>query len=129
VTVTTDTVKPTIRLTPPRTRKAYVSSWRTLTGRASDGQTGVRNVALQAIEKRGAAWYGYKASTRKWVKAASKAAAWRTSVAASVKPVSGKWSVRLAGLTKGTLIYRARAFDNRANVSAWASKKAVLTKR
>jgi len=130
VVVTVDTVKPVIKLTPPKTRKAYVASWRTLTGRASDAQTGVRSVALRAIEKRGTSWYAYKAGTRTWVQAATKAGAWHKATAAGVKPAaSGTWSIRVAKLTKGTLIYRARAFDNTANASAWVTKQAVLTKR
>jgi hypothetical protein len=130
VTVKADTVKPVLRLTPPRTRKAYVASWRTLKGRAGDAQTGVRNVVLKAIEKRGKVWYAYKANTRSWVKAKSKSAAWKRAVAANVRPTTAKtWSVKLAHLQKGRLLYKARAYDNRANASVWVSKRARLTKR
>jgi len=130
VAVTVDAVKPVIKLTPPKTCKAQVASWRPLTGRAIDAQTGVRSVALKAIEKRGTSWYAYKAATRRWVKVATKAGAWRKATAASVKPAaSGSWSIRVARLTKGTLIYKARALDNTANASAWVTKRAVLTKR
>lgn len=130
VTVKTDTARPTLRLTPPRTRKAYVASWRTLKGRAVDAQTGVRTVAVRVIEKRGRAWYAYRATTRSWVKATSKTAAWKRAATANVRPTAaGAWSVKLARLQKGRLFYKARAYDNRANASVWVTKKAVLTKR
>ena len=129
VVVKADEARPTIRLTPPRTRKAHVASWRTLKGRAADAQTGVRNVVLKAIEKRGKVWYAYKANTRSWVKAKSKSAAWKRTVAASVRPTRGNWSVKLSNLRKGRLLYKARAFDNRANASFWVSKRARLTMR
>jgi hypothetical protein len=129
VVVRADTAKPVLRLAPPRTRKAYVASWRTLKGRAADAQTGVRNVVLNAIEKRGRVWYAYKANTRSWVKAKSKSAAWKRSVAASVRPTKGNWSVKLANLRTGRLLYKARAFDNRNNASLWVTKTARLTRR
>jgi hypothetical protein len=129
VTVMADSARPTIRLTPPRTRKSSVASWRTLKGRAADAQTGVRRVELKAIEKRGTRWYAYKANTRSWVKARSKSAAWKRAVAASVRPTTaGNWSVRVTGLRKGQLLYTARAYDNRANASVRVSKRAALTK-
>jgi hypothetical protein len=130
VVVKADNARPTIRLTPPRTRKARVASWRTLKGRAVDAQTGVRNVVLKTIEKRGNVWYAYKANTRSWVKAKSKSAAWKRTVAASVRPTTaGNWSVKVPKLRKGRLLYKVRAYDNRANASGWVSKKARLTKR
>ncbi len=131
VVVAADTMKPVIKLTPPKFRKARVASWRVLTGRASDAQTGMRNVALKAIEKRGASWFSYQPATRTWVKSgATKARAWRKATVVKVNVASaGTWAVRLPRLTKGTLIYRARAVDNRSNASAWVAKRAVLTRR
>lgn len=124
-----DRARPTIRLTPPKQRRAHVASWRTLEGRATDAETGVRHVKLRSIEKRRTGWYAYQADTRSWVNATSKTAAWKRTVAASVRPTSGNWSVRLSNLRKGRLFYKARAFDNRANASFWVSKRARLTKR
>ena len=130
VQVTADTARPTIRLTPPTTGNRHVASWRTLKGRAADAQTGVRNVALQAIQKRGTTWYAYRAGTHSWVKAATRAAAWTKATAASVRPsATGTWAVKLAHLCKGRLLYKARAYDNVANASGSVSKKALLTKR
>lgn len=129
VVVDTDLARPTVRLTPPTRRTAHVASWRTLKGRAADAQTGVRNVKLKAIEKRRTGWRAYQATTCSWVKATSRSAAWKRTVAASVRPTQGSWSVRLCNLRKGRLLYKARAFDNRANASFWVSKKARLTKR
>lgn len=130
VMVKADSVRPSIRLAPPKTRKRSVAKWRTLKGRAVDAETGVRNVVLKAIEKRGARWHAYKANTRSWVKAKSKKAAWKRAVGASVRPTTaGNWSVKVAKLRKGRLLYKARAFDNGSNVSGWAGKKARLTKR
>jgi hypothetical protein len=131
VVVKLDTTRPTLRLTLPKTGKARVRSWRVLRGSASDAQTGVRGVGLVAIEKRGTVWYAYQAATHKWVKGgATKARAWRKAVAAGVLPrADGTWQLRVYGLTKGTLVYKARAVDNRANVSSWLTHKAVLTRR
>lgn len=129
VAVNADTARPTVALTPPKRRKAHVASWRTLQGRATDAQTGVRNVKLKAIEKRRTGWHAYQADTRSWVKATSKSVAWRRTVAASVRPTKGNWSVTLSNLRKGRLCYKARAFDNRANASFWVSKSVRLTKR
>lgn len=129
VVVDTDLARPTVRLTPPTKRKAYVASWRTLRGRAADAQTGVRNVKLKAIEKRRTGWHAYQANSCSWVKATSRSAAWKRTVAANVRPTDGHWAVTICNLRKGRLLYKARAFDNRANASFWVSKKARLTRR
>ena len=129
VTVTVDTGKPTVTVKVPQARKS-VRAWRTVKGTAKDSGVGVRNVIVKAIEKRGTAWYAYKAKTKTWVKAGTKVKAIKAATAISVKPtLAGAWSATLAKLTKGTLIVRARAFDNRGNASAWVAKKAILTKR
>jgi hypothetical protein len=130
VVVKVDSAAPVLRLKPPATRKKSVRSWRVLKGTATDAGVGVRNVSVKAIEKRATGWYAYKAGTRTWVKAATKARAWAKATLASVKPTAaGAWSVQLSKLTKGTLLYKARAYDNRGNASGWVAKKAVLTRR
>ena len=85
-------------------------------------------VAVLAIEKRATGWYFYKATTKTWVKAATKAKAWKRAKAAVADPTAkGAWTVRLAGLKKGTLFVRATATDLAGNVSKPVTHKAVLT--
>ena len=81
-----------------------------------------------AIEKRGTGWYFYKATTKTWLKAATKAKAWKRAKAAVADPTAkGDWVVRLAGLKQGTLFVRATATDLAGNVSKPVTHKAVLT--
>ena len=49
--MTLSTVKPVVRLRLPTTNKQSVSKWTTLRGRATDAQTGVRNVRVKALEE------------------------------------------------------------------------------
>ena len=118
-----------VRLDAPEGAKS-VRAWKTLRGTATDAGVGVRGVQLKAIEKRGTAWYAYRATTRTWVKVGPKAGALRKATVMTVKPTAtNTWSVGLARLTKGTLVYKTRGVDNLGNVSLWLTKKAVLTKR
>lgn len=100
-----------------------------LTGTATDDKgTGVDEVAVLAIEKRATGWYFYKAGTKTWAKAATKAKAWKRARAATAEPsAKGVWTIRLAGLRKGTLFVRATATDLAGNASKPAAHKAVLT--
>ena len=128
VTVTDDTVGPTVSLTLPAKRHS-VQAWKTLRGKATDAQTGVKSVSLRAVEKRGGAWYGYNASTKKWVKAATKTKALSKSVAFSLgTDAQHRWSATFAGLRKGTLVYKVKAVDQRGNKSATVIQKASLTR-
>ena len=129
VTVTADTVAPTLRLILPRAKHS-VKAWRTLRGKATDAQTGVKKVSLRAIEKRGTRWFGYNARTQKWRKATSKANAFARSRAFSLTPnARHRWAARLAGLAKGTLVYKVRATDNVGNHSGTVTHSATLTQR
>jgi hypothetical protein len=129
VTVTADTVAPTLRFVLPRSKHS-VKAFSTLRGKATDTGTGVASVTLKAIEKRGSAWYGYNAQTKRWVKAATKTRAFGRARAAVVKPNSkNAWAVALSGLRKGTLVYRAFATDRVANRSGTLSHQATLTAR
>jgi hypothetical protein len=130
VTVQADTVAPLVKLTLPKKGVAdEVSSWKKLHGVATDvNGTGVVSVSVVAIEKRGTTWYFYKATTKSWGKAATKAKAWKRAKAAVVDPnAKGEWLVKLAGLRKGTLFVKATATDLVGNVSKPAAHKAVLT--
>ncbi len=130
VTVKADTVAPVVKIMQPRKAiRDEVSAWKKVIGTSSDvNGTGVDTVSVRAIEKRATGWFFYKASAKTWVKAATKAKAWKRSKPAVVDPAaSGAWTVRLAGLKKGKLFVRATATDVAGNVSQPVTRKAVLT--
>ena len=130
VTVTTDTVKPVVRLTLPRRRLAYVATWKTLKGMATDtAGTGVVRVEVRAVQKRGTAWYAFKPTTRTWVKTASKARAFAKAGVRKVVPTAtGSWAAALPRLRKGTLVYKVVAVDLAANRSATVTRRQRLTR-
>ena len=128
VTVTADTVKPVVRLRLPTTNKQSVSKWTTLRGRATDGQTGVRNVRVKVVEKRHGTWYAYRADTGRWATAASQRAAWKKATLSTVTPNGRRWSVPVKRLRVGLLVYRAAARDNVGNSSAWRTHQQLLTR-
>jgi hypothetical protein len=129
VAVTVDAVAPRLKLTLPRAKHS-VRAWRTLRGKATDAQTGVRQVSLKAVEKRGTVWFGYNAVTHKWLKATTKTKAFARSKAFSLRPNAlHRWAAKLVGLAKGTLVYRARATDNVGNRSRSVTHSATLTRR
>ena len=130
VTVQADTVLPVVKVTVPKKAvRDEVGAWKKLTGQATDTNgTGVDSVAVLAIEKRATGWYFYKATSKTWLEAATKAKAWKRAKAAVVDPTAkGAWVVRLAGLKKGTLFVRATSTDLAGNVSKPVTQKAVLT--
>jgi hypothetical protein len=131
VTVKVDATAPVVKLTLPTRHKRSVRSWRTLRGKATDSKgTGVKSVSLRAVEKRGKVWYGYNATTKKWVKARTKTKAFSLSRAFTLKTTSTHtWAATLVKLTKGTLVYKVRATDLVKNTSAWVSHTATLTRR
>jgi PKD domain len=129
VVVTADTTGPTVRLTLPKSKHS-VKAWKTLRGKAVDSETGVKKVSLRAVEKRGGAWYGYNAGTKKWLKASTQAKAFDRSKAFSLKTdAQHRWSATLAGLRKGTLVYKVRAKDRVGNASKALTHQAKLTRR
>jgi hypothetical protein len=130
VTVNADTVLPVVKIKLPRKAiRDEVSSWKKVTGKATDTNgTGVDFVTVKAIEKRATGWFFYKPAAKTWVRTATKGQAWSRAKAAVVDPSAlGVWSVRLAGLKKGTLFVRATATDLAGNVSKQVTQKAVLT--
>ena len=130
VTVEADTVLPVVKLVLPKKGVAdEVGSWKKLLGHATDAKgTGVASVSVLAIEKRATGWFFFKATSKTWVKAATKGKAWKRAKAAVVVPTAkGDWVVRLAGLRKGTLFVRPSATDLAGNVSKPVTQKAVLT--
>ncbi len=129
VVVTADTNAPKVKLTLPKAKHS-VKAWRTLRGKATDAGTGVKSVWLKAVEKRGAAWFGYNAATHAWVKTKTKAKAFsRAKAFALTTNAQHQWAAKLAKLRKGTLVYKVRATDQVNNVSATVIHKASLTKR
>lgn len=129
VVVTADTTGPTVRLTLPKSKHS-VKAWKTLRGKAVDSETGVKKVSLRAVEKRGSAWYGYNAGTKKWLKASTQAKAFARSKAFALKTdAQHRWSATLAGLRKGTLVYKVRAKDRVGNASPALTHQAKLSRR
>jgi hypothetical protein len=130
VLVSVDAAAPVLKLRFPRAKHS-VKAWTTLRGKATDSPgTGVKQVALRAVEKRGTRWFAYKPATKTWVKARTKAKAFAKSGTLVVQTnATNAWSGKLTGLRKGTLIYRAKATDNVGNGSAVLTHKATLTRR
>jgi hypothetical protein len=127
VVVTADTTGPRVKLTLPRAKHS-VKAWKTLRGKATDAQTGVKSVRLKAVEKRGGSWFGYKAATHTWVKARSKAKAFSRAGAFTLKAnARHQWTAKVAKLRKGTLVYKVRATDQVHNTSG-VTHKARLTR-
>jgi hypothetical protein len=131
VTVTVDAVAPVVKLLLPKTHRHSVKAWRTLRGKATDTNgTGVKHVRLRAVEKRGTKWFGYRPATKTWVKAATRARAFKRSRAFTrTTSLQHLWSAHLTGLRKGTLVYKVSAVDLVHNASTPITHKATLTKR
>jgi hypothetical protein len=119
-----------VRLTLPKRRLAWVATWKTLRGRATDtAGTGVARVEVRAVQKRGTAWYAFKPTTRTWVKTGSKARAFAKAGVRKVVPTAtGTWAATLPRLRKGTLVYKVVAVDRAANRSATATRQQRLTR-
>ena len=82
------------------------------------------------MERRGTAWYGYRAPSHTWAKAATKAGAVRKSRLARVTPgANHRWAYRLIGLRKGTLFVSRRAIDLVGNTSVVRTNRRVLNHR
>jgi hypothetical protein len=130
VTVALDSTAPVLKLLLPTSRRHSVKAWKTLKGTATDEPgTGVKRVTLKAVEKRGTHWYGYRPATKTWVRAATKAAAFKKGRAFSLTTTAAHaWSAKLVGLRKGTLVYKVKAVDQVQNSSAKLTHKATLTK-
>lgn len=131
VTVTVDSVGPQVKLTLPTTALSSISRWTTLKGTATDGTgTGVKQVRVRAVQKRGTVWYAYKPATRSWVKAgATRAGAFTKAGLLTVMPsATGAWTGRLYQLRRGTLSYRAVALDQVGNRSKPVAHSQLLTR-
>ena len=85
-------------------------------------------VRVKAVEKRGAAYYAYVPAQHAWVKVGRKTRAFAKAGYLQVATTRA-WSVRLAKLTKGVLVYRVQAADVMGNLSAVHEHKQRLTTR
>lgn len=116
VTVKADATKPVAALTKP-SRPTRAASWATLRGKATDTGSGVRAVELTAVEKRGTAWYYYTGTT--WVKATSGSVALTGAKVLTATPAaSGAWTLKVKGLSKGTVRFTYQAVDKAGNRTA-----------
>ena len=128
VVVTADTHGPNVKLTLPKAKHS-VKAWKTLRGTATDAETGVASVWLKAVQKRGAAWYAFKATTHTWVKAATKAKAFTKATAFTrTTDTQHRWTAKLTKLRRGTLVYKVRATDMVGNRSTTLTHSAKLTR-
>jgi hypothetical protein len=130
VVVSVDAAAPVVKFRFPAAKHS-VKAWTTLRGKATDSPgTGVKAVALHAVEKRGTRWFAYKPASKTWVKASTKAKAFAKSGTLTMHTdASNRWSGKLGGLRKGTLVYKVKATDNVGNASAVLTHKATLTRR
>lgn len=130
VTVKVDATPPKVTVRVPKRKAAHVSSWKTLRGTARDPLgTGVRQVTVQVVQKRGTSWYAYRAPSKRWVRAGStKASAMRRTRAAVAVWNQGRWSTSVARLRKGTIVVSAKATDRVGNASKQVSVRKVLTR-
>lgn len=116
VAVTVDAVGPVLKLRSLKSNR--VTKWRTVRGTAVDTGVGTAQVAVLAIEKRQGRWFSYNAGTGKWVRAKSKAKAWKAAKPVLDVPVQGEWTAKLAGLRQGRLKLRVTGTDHLGNSSA-----------
>lgn len=126
VKVTKDTAKPVVSLTKP-SHQERASSWKTVTGKATDKGLGVAKAKVKAIEERSGKWYFYSAG--KWTKAKSKKDAQaRAAVLTATPNAKGVWSVKLSGVTKGKLVITYTATDKAGNSAGARTHTVKITK-
>lgn len=120
VRVRSDYAAPTVRLTVPA-KANRAASWATVRGVIADGGAGPSTVTVVVVEQRGKKTYYY--SGQKWIKAAYGRA----------KPIRvasnrGAWSLRVKGLTKGTLVVAYNGVDLVGNTSDRKTKIVRITR-
>jgi hypothetical protein len=116
VKVSTDTHRPVVSLTVPKS-PTKASSWKKISGTATDKGVGVARVQVKLIQKRSGGWHYYTGS--KWVKAPSKGdAAARATMIAVTPGAKGGWSLGVKGVKKGALTVTYQARDKVGNTSA-----------
>ncbi|MBM2615164.1 PKD domain-containing protein [Actinoplanes sp. LDG1-06] len=125
LSVKKDATKPVVSLNKPAS-PTKATSWALLKGKASDTGSGLKTVAVTAIEKRGSAWYYYNGSA--WVKASSQTTAGQKAKVLTVTPLKGLFSFKFKGVTKGSIRIAYSAFDRAGNRSAPKYLTQTITK-
>ncbi|MCW2785932.1 MAG: hypothetical protein JWP74_2449 [Marmoricola sp.] len=120
ITVKEDDVSPRVRITRP-VHAAKISSWKRVTGTATDTGTGVSEAGVFMLEKRGRLWWAYDFHKRVWLK--GYATVRKTEERSKAQPAfmepnsAGVWRTPvIRGMKRGTLHVEAIAFDEVFNV-------------
>ncbi len=122
VRVLEDNSGPRIKINKP-SAPTRAKSWQVVRGTVSDTGSGVAQVFVFVMEKRGAIWWTYDARKHKWLKGTSSRK--KTEKKSQARPLlavtgsSGRWHTRgkVKGLRPGTLYIQAAAFDQVFNLS------------
>ncbi|WP_433828244.1 ExeM/NucH family extracellular endonuclease [Actinoplanes sp. CA-015351] len=126
VTVLSDCFKPEARISEPR-NDDRASSWQSVSGTAYDLGTGVASVSVELIQERSGKWYYFTGTT--WVKASSERdAAAKAATVSTVPDAKGGWTVKTAGVEKGTLEIAYWAEDKAGNSSKSKTYTVRITK-
>jgi len=115
VHVLEDRIKPTISITKPA-KPSKIASWRVIRGTASDVGSGLQQVMVLPMEKRGTTWWSYDARKHKWLKGSRSMTQTRARSKAmpltGVMGANGRWHTSaIKGLTRGTVHIEAVAID------------------
>jgi 5'-nucleotidase len=126
VTVLADCFKPDARITEPRDDNR-ASSWQSVNGTAWDLGTGVAKVSVKLVQERSGKWYYFTGTS--WLKASSeKDANAKASTVTAVPNAKGAWTVKTAGVEKGTLKITYWAADKAGNTAKAKTHVAKITK-
>jgi hypothetical protein len=130
IDVVADITAPLTTLRVPTMAANRVASWSTLRGRLDDGKgVGAKTVAVKVAELRRGHWFGYKASSSTWVKAASKRGALRNAEGTAAPTATRRWTLAVNGLRTGTLVVKYRGADLLGNRNPWTVREQRLTRR
>lgn len=123
VTVKSDTTAPRVHIRIPLVNPYSVASWRHIRGTASDTGSGLLEVGVLVIQKRGTIWYIYDFHRKKWIKGYAKLS--KTIQHVLDEPAFlrtnryGNWQTPyIVGLRRGPLHVEAIALDNAFNIAS-----------
>lgn len=123
--VTLDTVDPTLSINAPANANA-ATSWRTITGKASDRGIGVRTVMVSLVQYRGSAFYYYTGSV--WRRATSAGDASNRAANVRASYAGGTWRLAVKGMAKGYLQVAAYAEEPGGAWSGWRYREQNITR-
>ncbi|MGX6606914.1 hypothetical protein ACWKSP_33025 [Micromonosporaceae bacterium Da 78-11] len=126
VTVRTDSVKPTVKVSKP-SQSYKASSWKYVRGTVADKGAGAPYVYVWVMRITGKKVYCFT-QKKKWLRVYSQTQIENNCWGVPVKASKGKWSLKLGGVQKGTLYIDARAWDWADNASKWSSVKVKITR-